>query len=187
MQECKISLQWCYNSERKYFLTISMPQLFDTFCLGVTKHLTRLKSVLMFSLMLQGHTETHDWFQIVGRIRGGKESQMCTPCPSNSLFLHFLPYFFPWKYACSLNSLQSALHPFHLWDFLVTYSVDLAEGIQGHGSCMGHNWDTLPTAGTSNVKFAAQDVGISGCGTLKTGLLIYKTKSSNTLIILTLL
>lgn len=43
-----------------------MLQFFDTFCPGITKHLTSLKPVLMFSLMLQGHIEPNDWFQIVG-------------------------------------------------------------------------------------------------------------------------
>lgn len=69
-----------------------MLQLFDTFFLGVTKHLTSLKSVLMFSLMLQGHIETNDWFQMAGRIRGVRESLICTPCPSNWLFLHSVLY-----------------------------------------------------------------------------------------------
>lgn len=44
----------------KTLLTISMLQFFDTFCLGITKHLKYLKPVLMFSLMLQGCAEPND-------------------------------------------------------------------------------------------------------------------------------
>lgn len=44
----------------KTLLTISVLQFFDTFCLGITKHLKCLKPVLMFCLMLQGRTEPND-------------------------------------------------------------------------------------------------------------------------------
>lgn len=76
----------------KTFLTISILLFFDTFCLGITKHLTSLKPVLVFSLMLQSHIETNDLFQMAGRIRGATESRVWSPSSWNSFFLHPLLY-----------------------------------------------------------------------------------------------
>lgn len=162
-----------------------MLQLFDTFCFGITEHLTSLKPVCI--LMLQGHTETNDWFQMVGRIRGAGESQVCSPFPSNSLFLHSLLYL--WLENMPAPSFHPNLFfiPSTCRTFWTTIHLTSQRVFRDMAPCVGHNWDVLPEAGTSNIKFATQDVGISGCGTLKTRLLIYKTKSRNMLLILTLL
>lgn len=135
----------------KTFLTASMLQFFNTSCLGITKHLTSLKPVLMFSLMLQGNIETNDWFQMVGRIRGARESRVWSPS-LNSLFLHSLIYLLleNMHAPCSLSlphvGLSGRLFGWLSWGY--------------SGAPV---W--LPTAGTSNIKFATQGVGTSGCGT----------------------
>lgn len=106
------------------------------FSWGYNLKLISLKSLLMFSLMLQGHIETNDWFQMVGRIRGVRESKICAPCPSNSLFLHSLLYILL-ENVSALISPQPVPHPFHLGDFLDPYSADFTEGIQRCGSLCG--------------------------------------------------
>jgi len=161
----------------KTLLTISMLQFFDTFCLGIAKHLT--SQVLMFSSILQGQYRQ----MIDSRWSGGLEDLervesghllhqthfSYTPC---SIYYLPAPSFCP-----NLFFIPSMCRTF--WPAIqLTFQRVFRD-------CALPVW--LPVAGTSSIKFATQGVRASGCGTWKIRLLVIKTKYRNILLILTLL